>query len=373
MQKIAEIENGEEFFEKFGQYEERIHGLVHLTGGSPRLVFLFYDMITGGEIENIENAFFKVIDEHTPFYQEIFQMLTGQQRRIFDVLISFGETATPKQISEKARIKLQTVNTQLRRLETDGYVISRPMGRHSKYEVRERLFRLWREMRQPFGRKRVSILLEFLQLWYTAEERKELFRIKFELLTAGEKSVLKELCYYAEIQPPEFKTEALLKLTPKLIELGERDEADYDIRKLKETAVKTKDKELECKILFYEGQLLYSENKYEEALEAFNKVLEMNSEDEFALSKKGLALGRLGKHEEALEAFNMALKANPKNKSAISNKGAALGILGKYEEALETLNLALEINPKHESALFNKGLTLGNLGKYKEGNLCSIS
>lgn len=90
MQKIAETENGEEFFEKFEQYEERIHGIVHLTGGSPRLVFLFYDMITGGEIENVEKAFFKVIDEHTPFYQEIFQMLTGQQRRIFDILISFG-------------------------------------------------------------------------------------------------------------------------------------------------------------------------------------------------------------------------------------------------------------------------------------------
>ena len=212
MQKIAETENGEEFLEKFGQYEEKIHGMVHLIGGSPRLIFLFYDMIKGGEIENIENAFFKVIDEHTPFYQEIFQMLTRQQRRIFDVLISFGETATPKEISEKARIKLQTVNTQLRRLETDGYVISRPMGRHTKYEVRERLFRLWREMRQPFGRKRVSILLDFLQLWYTADERKELFRIKFELLAAGEKSVLKELCYYAEIQPPEFKAEAALEI-----------------------------------------------------------------------------------------------------------------------------------------------------------------
>jgi len=208
MQKIAETENGEEFFEKFGQYEEKIYGMVHLTGGSPRLVFLFYDMIIGGEIENVENAFFKIIDEHTPFYKEIFQMLTGQQRRIFDILISFGETATPKQISEKARIKLQTVNTQLRRLETNGYVISRPMGRHTKYEVRERLFRLWRETRQPFGRKRVSTILDFLQLWYTADERKELFKTKFELLEAGEKSVLRELCYYAEIQPPEFKTEA---------------------------------------------------------------------------------------------------------------------------------------------------------------------
>jgi tetratricopeptide (TPR) repeat protein len=315
-------------------------------------------MITGGEIENIENAFFKVIDEHTPFYQEIFQMLTGQQRRIFDVLISFGETATPKQISEKARIKLQTVNTQLRRLETDGYVISRPMGRHSKYEVRERLFRLWREMRQ--------ILLEFLQLWYTAEERKELFRIKFELLAAGEKSVLKELCYYAEIQPPEFKAEALLKLTPKLIELGELEEAVYEISKLKEFAVQNKDIELKGKIPLYEGQLLISENKYEEALKAFNQALEINPKDDYTLSMKGIALGNLGKYEGALEAFNQALEINPKNYYATSRKGVALINLSKYEEALEAFNQAFEINPKDDYILSRKGIALGNLGQHEE-------
>jgi len=367
MQKIAETENGEEFFEKFEQYEERIYGIVHLTGGSPRLVFFFYDMIMGGEIENVEKAFFKIIDEHTPFYQEIFQMLTGQQRRIFDVLISFGETATPKQISEKARIKLQTVNTQLRRLETDGYVISRPMGRHTKYEVRERLFRLWREMRQPFGRKRVSILLDFLQLWYTADEQKELFKTKFELLETGDESVLRELCYYAEIQPPEFKAEALLKLTPKLLELGERDEAIYEIGKLKGTASQTKNKELDNKIQLYEGQILLSENKCEEALETFNEVLKVKSKDEAALYYKGLALWNLGIFEEALEAFNMVLEINPRYEGALYGKAFTFFILEKYEKALEAFNMVLEINPKHEEALRNKAVALLRLDRYTEG------
>ena len=366
MQKIAETEDGGDFFEKYEQYEERIHGMVHLTGGSPRLVFLFYEMITGGEIENIEKAFFKVIDEHTPFYQEIFQMLTGQQRRIFDVLISFGETATPKQISEKARIKLQTVNTQLRRLEIDGYVISRPMGRHTKYEVRERLFRLWREMRQPFGRKRVSILLDFLQLWYTADERKELFKTKFELLESGEKSVLKELCYYAEIQPPEFKADALLKLTSKLIDLGELEEAVYEIAKLKETAAQTKDREFEKKIPLYEGQIFLTENKFEEALEAFNMTLEVNPKHENALFNKGVALGKLEKQKEALDVFNMVLEINPKHEEALFKKGVALGSFGKEKEALDVFNMVLEINPKHEKAQFNKGVTLEKLEMHKE-------
>jgi DNA-binding transcriptional ArsR family regulator len=128
-------------------------------------------MITRGELEDTEKAFFKIIDEHTPYYQEVFQLLTGQRRRLFDILIAAGAPVTPKQIAERSRISDSTVVSQLRRLEKDGYVISRRDGRHTYYEVRERLFRLWREMRQPFGRKRVSILLEFLQLWYTPKER----------------------------------------------------------------------------------------------------------------------------------------------------------------------------------------------------------
>ena len=366
MQKIATIENNMEFLEHFEQYEEKIHGIVHLTGGSPRLAFLFYEMITGGEIKNIEKAFFKIIDEHTPFYQEVFQLLTGQQRRIFDILISFGEPVTPKQISEKARIKLPTVNTQLRRLETNGYVISRPMGRHTKYEVRERLFRLWREMRQPFGRKRVSILLDFLRLWYTPNERKDLFKMTFKLLVDGEKSVIKDLCYYAEIQPHENRVESLFKLIPELLELGEKEEVLFIIKKLEEYKVEDQNEGLERKISCIKWQLLFSENKYEEALESIKKILEIDPHDDFALSNKGLVLVYLSKYKEALKTFNQALEINPVYDFNFVGKGIALRYLGKYEEALKSFNQALEINPRDETALINKAFSLLNLERYEE-------
>ncbi len=366
MRKIAKTENNMEFLDNFEQYEEKIHGIVHLTGGSPRLAFLFYEMITRGEIKDIEKSLFKIIDEHTPFYQEVFQLLTAQQRRIFDILISFGEPVTPKQISEKARMNLPTVNTQLRRLETNGYVISRPMGRHTKYEVRERLFRLWREMRQPFGRKRVSILLDFLQLWYTPDERKELFRTTFKFFEAGDRSVMKDLCYYAEIQPHDFKAEALLKLMPKLLEMGENEDARYEINKLKEHAAEYKGAELEDEISDFEWQLLFSENKYEEAIEAIDKALEINPSDNIALKIKDIVLATLGKYEEALEVLNKALEINPVNCYALTSKGKVLAKLGKYEEAIEVFNKVLEINPVNYYALVNKGVLLIHLGKIKE-------
>ncbi len=366
IRKIAEVEGNEKFFSDFVGYAERIHGMVHLTGGSPRLVILFYEMITRGELEDTEDAFFKIIDEHTPYYQEVFQLLSPQLRILFDTLISSGAPATPKQIAEKSRISLPTVTTQLRRLEKDGYIISRREGRHTYYEVRERLFRLWREMRQPFGRKRVSVLLEFLQLWYTPEEQKELFERKFKLLEAGEKTALRDLCYYAEIQPPEFRAEALLKLTPKLLELGELEEAAYEIRKLKDIAVETGDKELEGKVLRHEVVLLLFEGRYEDALEALEKTLKLDPEDVSALLGKGIALLSIGRNEDALEAFDKVLEITPEDVFALSRKGAALVDLDRNEDALEALDKALKINPKGANTLQNKGIVLLKLKRYNE-------
>jgi tetratricopeptide (TPR) repeat protein len=333
--KIAEVEDNRKFIEEFKQYEERIHGMMHLTGGSPRLVILFYEMIVRGELKDTEKAFFKIIDEHTPYYQEVFQLLTGQRRRLFDILIAAGAPATPKQIAERSRISNSTVVSQLRRLEKDGYVISRREGRHTYYEVRERLFRLWREMRQPFGRKRVSILLEFLQLWYTPKEREGIFKTKFDLLESGERAALRDLCYYAEIQPPEYRAEALLRLTPKLMEFGESAEAEHAIRELKGIAVQSGDGGLEGKTWWYEAKLRLSEGKYDDALEAFDKVLEINPKNEDALSWKGLALFSFDRYEDSLDAFDKALEINPKKEIALLYKGIALLKLKRYAEALD--------------------------------------
>jgi hypothetical protein len=99
--------------------------------------------------------------------------------------------------------------------------------------------------------------MDFLKLWYTSDEQKELFERKFNLLESGNKDVLKDLCYCIEVLPEKYKIEALLKLTPRIIDLGEWEEADYDIQKLKEIASQSKDKDLK-------------------AIEIFDRVLELN-------------------------------------------------------------------------------------------------
>jgi len=394
LKKISEIEGNREFLENFKKYEPRIEGIAHLTGGSPRLTIFFYELISRDNFEDIEKVFFKILDEHTPYYQEIFQVLTGQRRLIFDTLISSESPMTPKHIAEKSRVAVSTVITQLRRLEKDGYVLSRPAGRETYYEVRERLFRLWRDMRQPLGRNRISVFLDFLKLWYTSEEQKELFDKKFHLLESGNKEVLKDLCYYVEVLPNKYKTEALMKLTPKMIEFEEWEEADHEIQKLKEIASKNTDIDLKAKSLILEILSNYKHDKIaletlkkalkfdtkdysvllesgriaicNEILKAFDKVLDLNPDDEYALSRKGVTLLLLDRCEEALEAFNKVLEINPENEYALSKKGSSLFSLEKDKEALEVFNKVLDLNSENGYALLSKGVTLLLLNRYEE-------
>jgi len=56
-----------------------------------------------------------------------------------------------------------------------------------------------------------------------------------------------------------------------------------------------------------EGDILYEQGRYEEALECFNKVLEINPNCADAWSRKGLTLARLGRYEEAIRCFDRSL------------------------------------------------------------------
>jgi len=90
------------------------------------------------------------------------------------------------------------------------------MGRTAKYEVRERLFRLWRELRrQPFAMKRLSILIEFLELWYSPEERKKKFLEDLERLRETlDETRVREASYWFLSLPKEYKRE----LIPQIVE-----------------------------------------------------------------------------------------------------------------------------------------------------------
>jgi len=120
------------------------------------------------------------------------------------------------------------------------------------------------------------------------------------------------------------------------------------------------------------GIVQYQKGNYEEAIDFFNKALEINRKNENAWYRKGLALSDIEKYKEALKAYNEAIKINPEHGNAWHNKGIALNNLLKYKKAIRAYNKAISINKVteikkvHAMPWIYKGFLYYDFKKYEE-------
>ena len=96
------------------------------------------------------------------------------------------------------------------------------------------------------------------------------------------------------------------------------------------------------------GKALYELGRPEEAIECFDKAIELDPKDVGVWNNKGIVLDDLGKHEEAIECYDKVIELDPENVIAWDNKGFTLRKLGKHEESLKCYNKAAELGPKDE-------------------------
>jgi len=127
-----------------------------------------------------------------------------------------------------------------------------------------------------------------------------------------------------------------------------------------------KDKLEDAEAWYNKGIILDDLDRLQEAIDCYDRALEINPMDASIWYKKGAALNKLGEYQDAIGCYDRALEINPRLAKAWYNKGAALYDLVKHQEALSCYDMALEINPRYAEAWYNKGVTLGNLGKLQE-------
>jgi tetratricopeptide (TPR) repeat protein len=114
------------------------------------------------------------------------------------------------------------------------------------------------------------------------------------------------------------------------------------------------------------GVALVIEGKYNEAIEAFNKAIELNPKDAVAYNNRGAAYGQIGNYKQQIEDSSKALQLNPKDAVAFNNRGVAYGELGNYEQEIEDCTKAIELNPKLAVAYYHRGVAYQKLGNRKQ-------
>jgi tetratricopeptide (TPR) repeat protein len=140
--------------------------------------------------------------------------------------------------------------------------------------------------------------------------------------------------------------------------------ASHDFEAAAKVFESIKDKDIE--VYFEEAAALHILGRYNEAIAALDKVIELDPKFAAAYSNKGVELFILGKPEEALAAHDKAIEVDPKYADAYNGKGFVLDALRRYKEAIAAYDKAIELAPKNVFAYINKSMTLGKLGKYEE-------
>lgn len=117
---------------------------------------------------------------------------------------------------------------------------------------------------------------------------------------------------------------------------------------------------------YLKGNALYEWGRYEEAIISYNHVLECDKNYSDVWYSRGNILCKLGRHEEANLSYDRAFEMEPDYYSCWRIRGSNLEKIGRYEEAVISYDRALEIEPDDYYIWCLRGDALGKLGKYEE-------
>ena len=118
-----------------------------------------------------------------------------------------------------------------------------------------------------------------------------------------------------------------------------------------------------------EGAAALMRGQYDKAIASYDEALtapEIADDIEASIySDRGVAKWRMKQTKEAIEDFNKSIQLSPDNATVYNNRGNALMDLGHPDEAVKDFDRAIALSPNYGAAHNNRGNAHAALGQYE--------
>ncbi|MEI1375733.1 tetratricopeptide repeat protein [Nostoc sp. UHCC 0926] len=118
--------------------------------------------------------------------------------------------------------------------------------------------------------------------------------------------------------------------------------------------------------LGWRGQTYRLMERYPEALQDFDRAIELDPKYDWAIAHRGDTYRIMRRYAEALQDFDRAIELNPKYNWAIALRGYTYHSMKRYPEALQDIDRAIELNPKLDWSIAHRGGTYRSMKRYPE-------
>jgi serine/threonine protein kinase len=99
-----------------------------------------------------------------------------------------------------------------------------------------------------------------------------------------------------------------------------------------------------------QGYKLYTQRKFDAAIETYNKAIEISPQSGMLYNDRGLVYAAQRKYEQAIADFNKALELNPNDSFAYNSRGVTYEHKGDRGQAIADFQKALELDPNNKIA-----------------------
>jgi tetratricopeptide (TPR) repeat protein len=220
---------------RFAELRPRLLAIHAMTGGSPRLTVMLYELLCTESVTAVRDQFLQLQDRITPFYQDRMRDLAPQERAVLETIATIRETwanpaprKTPAHIAKLMRMSQPQVSSLLTRLTQALYLVSSPNPddkRSTVYTIREGFFDLWLAMNlNRASARRIPLLSDFFTSFYQQDEARRKKREEhWGTLKAGafNPDAAENLSYLSTLGEPHEQAAEKLKLIPTLHRAGD--------------------------------------------------------------------------------------------------------------------------------------------------------